>query len=154
MDFRSAIAQALTSTPDVYFIAATQPALDRLGQQLADAQIRNISSVVALSLSNRPELFEGAWYTDSNLADPAFRARFEEKYPDTRFATHMMPYAYDSLRLVIDGFESGRDVAEYIRDTRAYDGIAGRVTREPGTGNFRSHPAVWTIKNGKPTLVD
>lgn len=25
---------------------------------------------------------EGAWYTDSNLRDPAFKRRFEEKYPD------------------------------------------------------------------------
>jgi hypothetical protein len=138
----------------VYFVEATLPALDLLGEQLSGAKIHNISSVVALSLSNRPEWFEGAWYTDSNLADPAFRARFEERYPGTRFATHMMPYAYDSLRLVVEGFESGRGVAAYIRNTTAYDGMAGRVTREPGSGNYRSRPAVWMIKDGKPTLVD
>jgi hypothetical protein len=109
--------------------------------------------VVALSISEKPELFEGAWYTDSNLADPGFKARFEQKYPDTRFATHMMPYAYDSLRLVVQGFESGRGVAEYLRSTTEYDGKPGRVTREAGSGNFRSRPAVWVIKNGKPTLL-
>jgi ABC-type branched-subunit amino acid transport system substrate-binding protein len=153
-DFRSAIAEAAAAKPDVFFIEATLPALDLLGEQLNQANIHNISSVVALSLSNRPELFEGAWYTDSNLADPAFRARFEEKYPDTRFATHMMPYAYDSLRMLVDGFERGGNVANFIRATTDYAGKAGRVTREPGSGNFRSRPAVWMIKNGKTTLVD
>jgi hypothetical protein len=148
------VADARISVPDVYFIEATEPALDLLGQQLRDAQIRNISSVVALSLSDKPELFEGAWYTDSNLADPGFKARFERQYPDTRFATHMMPYAYDSLKLVVEGFESGRPVAEYIRSRTAYEGTPGRVTREPGSGNLRSRPAVWMISDGKPTLID
>ena len=42
-------------------------------------------------------------------------------------------------------------------DTRAmtdYDGTAGRITKKAGTGNFRSAPAVWVIKDGRPTLVD
>ena len=152
-DFGSMIAGAKASTPDVYFVEATAPALDALGQQLNDAQIHNIASIVALSVSNRPELFEGAWYTDSNLADAGFRKRFEQKYPDTRFATHMMPYAYDSFNLVVQGFESGQGAAEYIRGTTEYDGTPGRVAREPGSGNFRSRPAVWMIKNGRPELL-
>jgi len=152
-DFRSMIADASASAPDVYFVEAMPRALDILGQQLKDAGIRNIASVVAPSVSGKPELFEGAWYTDSNLADAGFKARFEERYPGTRFATHMMPYAYDSLKLLVDGFESGAGVAQYIRGKAAYDGTAGRVTREPGSGTFRSRPAVWTIKNGKPELL-
>src|SRR5213592_923210 len=76
-------------------VEAFPPALDILGQQLKDSGVRNIASIVAPSVSQKPDLFEGVWYTDSNLTDPAFRARFEAKYPDTRFATHMMPYAYD-----------------------------------------------------------
>jgi ABC-type branched-subunit amino acid transport system substrate-binding protein len=152
-DFGSMIARARISAPDLYFVEATEPALDILGQQLNNAQIHNIASIVALSVSNRPELFEGAWYTDSNLVDAGFKKRFEQKYPDTRFATHMMPYAYDSFNLVVQGFESGQGAVEYIRGTTEYDGTPGRVTREPGSGNFRSRPAVWTIKNGKPELL-
>jgi ABC-type branched-subunit amino acid transport system substrate-binding protein len=153
-DFRSIIAEAAASKPDVFFVEAAPPALDILGEQLNDAKIHNLSSIVALSLSNRPELFEGAWYTDSNLADPTFKARFEEKYPDTRFATHMMPYAYDSLRLLVEGFESGKNVADYVRETTDYAGKAGRVTRAPGSGNFRSRPAVWMMNSGKPTWIN
>ena len=56
----------------VLCVEAANPALDLLGQQLRDAGVRNISLVVAPSLaSEKPELFEGVWYTDSNLQDMA-----------------------------------------------------------------------------------
>jgi len=35
-----------------------------------------------------------------------------------------------------------------------YAGTAGKITKQAGTGNFRSAPAVWVIKNGKPTLAE
>ena len=151
-DFTAAIAEARASAPD-YFVEAAGPALDILGRQLKEARIDNLASVVAFSISDHPEI-EGAWYTDSNLADAGFKMRFEEKFPETRFATHMMPYAYDSLRLLVEAFESGQDPAAYLRAKTAYDGSAGRVTRAPGSGNFRSRPAVWRITSGKPQLID
>jgi ABC-type branched-subunit amino acid transport system substrate-binding protein len=153
-DFSDAIAGARASLPDLYFVEAFAKPLDLLGRQLREAGVANMASVVALSLSDHPELFEGAWYTDSKLVDPGFKARFEAKYPGTRFATHMMPYAYDSLKLVVEAFESGDDPAAHLRKTLSYDGSAGRVTRAPGSGNFRSRPAVWRIANGKPELID
>jgi len=152
-DFRSMIGRAERAHPDVYYIEALEPGLDVLGQQLIDAGIHNVSAVVAPSLSNRPELFEGAWYTDSNLRDLAFKSRFEAKYPDTRFATHMMPYAYDSVKMIATAFESGQNPATYLRNLRRYDGTAGILTKVPGGGSFASTPAVWTIASGKPALL-
>jgi hypothetical protein len=35
-----------------------------------------------------------------------------------------------------------------------YSGTAGKITKKAGSGNFRSAPAVWMIKNGKPRLVE
>src|SRR5437762_233756 len=112
-----------------------------------------VSSVVAPSLSQKPELFEGVWYTDSNLRDMAFRQRFEDKYPGTRFATHMMPYAYDSLNMIVKAFEHGENPAVYLRNIRGYEGTAGLLTKQPGSGAFGSSPAVWVITNGKPMLI-
>jgi ABC-type branched-subunit amino acid transport system substrate-binding protein len=151
--FRSMIAQARASNPDVYFVEALEPQLDGLGQQLIDAGVRNLASVVAPSLSQRPELFEGAWYTDSNLRDFAFKTRFEEQYPGTQFATHMMPYAYDDFNLIVQAFEHGVNPAVYIRKVGTYDGTAGTLSKAPGSGNFLSTPAVWVIQHGKPTLI-
>ena len=153
-DFRALIAQAEATHPDVNYVEALNPGLDLLGRQLADAGVHNISSVVAPSLSEDPGVFEGAWYTDSNLTDVAFKTRFEEKYPGMRFATHMMPYAYDSVKMIAQAFEHGKNPAVYLRDLATYDGSADRLTKQPGSGNFQSTPAVWVIKSGKPQLVN
>jgi ABC-type branched-subunit amino acid transport system substrate-binding protein len=152
-DFREAIEQARAARPDVYYVETFNPSLDILAQQLADANVQNISSVVAPSLSARPELFEGAWYTDSDLRDIGFKKRFEDKYPGTQFATHMMPYAYDSLNMIVQAFERGENPAVYFRELRSYDGTADVLTKKPGAGNFMSAPAVRTMTNGKPVLM-
>ena len=152
-DFTSRIASAKRSSPDLYFIEAFEPALGLLGQQLRDAGIQRMATVVAFSVSNRPELFEGGWYTDSYVS-PEFKRRLDQKYPNTRLATHMMPYAYDSFRMLVQGFESGQDVLTYVRQMTTFDGTAGKITKTAGTGNFRSAPAVWEIKNGRPELAN
>ena len=152
-DFTAIIAQAVASKPDIYYIEALNPGLDLLAAQLRNAKIHSVASVVAPSLSDNSELFEGTWYTDSNLREIAFKQRFEEKYPGTRFATHMMPYAYDDLNMIVQAFERGKNPAVYLRDIRTYDGTAGTLTKQPGSGNFASTPAVWVIANGKPALV-
>jgi hypothetical protein len=63
-----------------------------------------------------------------------------------------MPYAYDSFRMLVQAFESGQDVVRYIRAMTTYDGTAGVMTKIAGSGNFRSAPAVWVIRDGKPAL--
>jgi ABC-type branched-subunit amino acid transport system substrate-binding protein len=151
-DFRAAIAAAGGFSPDLYFVEAFNPALDILGQQLRDAGVTSMASVVALSLSEKPELFEGGWYTDSYVS-PEFRTRLDQRYPGVRLATHMMPYAYDSLRMLVQGFESRQGVLPYLRGLTEFDGTAGKITKKAGTGNFRSAPAVWMIRNGVPVLV-
>ena len=152
-DFRAIIASAKNTAADVYYIEALEPSLDLLAQQLVDANVRNIASVVAPSLSEKPWLFEEAWYTDSDLDDAAFKDRFEAKYPGTQFATHMMPYAYDSFNMIVRAYEQGINPAAYIRNLARYVGVAGPVTKKPGNGNFESTPTVWVISNGKPVLL-
>ena len=152
-DFRATVAAAAALRADVYYVEGLAPQLDVLAQQLAEAGVRNIASVVAPSLSEKPWLFEGAWYTDSDLSDMAFKRRFEAKYPGTQFATHMMPYAYDSFNMIVQAYEQGVNPAVYVRNVRRYEGVAGTVTKKPGSGNFESAPTVWTISNGQPTLL-
>jgi cation diffusion facilitator CzcD-associated flavoprotein CzcO len=135
----------------VYFVEAFNPALDILGQQLKYSGVGNLASVVAFSISERPELFEGGWYSDSYVS-PEFKARLDQRYPGRRLATHMMPYAYDSFKMLVQAFESGQDILTCIRRMTEYRGTAGKITKEARSGNFRSEPAVWVIKNGKPSL--
>ncbi len=143
----------METSPDLYFVEAFNPALDTLGQQIKDSGVRrSLASVVAFSISMRPQLFEGGWYTDSYVS-PQFKARLEQRYPGSRLVTHMMPYAYDSLKILVQAFESGQDVLEYIRRMTEDAGTAGHITKEAGTGNLRSSPAVWVIQNGRPALA-
>jgi hypothetical protein len=97
-----------------------------------------MASVVAFSASEKPLLFEG-WYTDSYVS-PEFKARLHQRYPGSRLATHMMPYAYDSFNMLVQGFESGEETPPYIRGMTEYSGTAGKITKKAGTGNFRSAP--------------
>ena len=136
-DFRSRIAAAKATSPDLYFVEAFNPALDTLGQHLKDAGVRNLASVVAFSISERPELFEGGWYTDSYVT-PAFKARLDQRYPGSRLATHMMPYAYDSFKMLVQAFESGQDVLSYVRRMTEYSGTAGKITKQAGTTMVRT----------------
>lgn len=152
-DFTSRIAAAKKTSPDIYFIEGFEPGLSVLGQQLRDSGVQNMATIVAFSVSKEPALFEGGWYTDSYVS-PEFKARLDQRYPSTRLATHMMPYAYDSFRMLVQAFESGQDVLTYVRRMTEYDGTAGKITKLAGTGNFRSAPAVWIIKNGRPTLAN
>jgi ABC-type branched-subunit amino acid transport system substrate-binding protein len=151
--FRDVIDSAQAARPDVYYVETLEPSLDLLAEQLADAGVHSISSVVAPSLSTRPELFEGAWYTDSDLRDPDFKPRFERAYPDVQFATHMMPYAYDDYNLIVNAYENRQNPAVYLRSITRFEGSAGTITRVPGSGTFQSQPAVWTVRGGKLVLL-
>jgi ABC-type branched-subunit amino acid transport system substrate-binding protein len=158
-EFRSDIIEAVDATPDVYFVSGPEPSLGALGTQLkAMEQIRpqteiRVASIVALSLSEDISIFEGDWYTDSALANDDVLAQFEAAYPDSQFITHMMPYAYDSVRMLVDAFESGQDPVEYLRNLTYYDGSAVPITRDPDTGNFRSEPVVWEVRDGQPQVA-
>jgi hypothetical protein len=65
----------------------------------------------------------------------------------------MMPYAYDSVQMIVQAFERGENPDVYLRNLREYEGTAGPLVKAPGSGHFEWAPAVWTIKNGKPALV-
>jgi ABC-type branched-subunit amino acid transport system substrate-binding protein len=139
--------------PDVYFVSGYEPSLTALGKQIQVAEKVHgkdleVASIVAISISQELRTFEGAWYTDSDLANDRVLAQFEKAYPSSEFITHMMPYAYDSVRMLVNGFESG-DVVNYLRNLTNYDGSAGPITRKAGSGNFRSKPVVWVVKNGR-----
>jgi ABC-type branched-subunit amino acid transport system substrate-binding protein len=151
-DFRELIARSQAARPDAYFVESFNPALDLLVEQLREARVTGITSFVTPALSDRKDLLEGAWYVDSNV-DPAFGRRFEQRFPGTEFATHMMPFAYDAYRLLVQGFERGDAPAQYIRQLASYQSVAGVVRKSSGSGNFEPQPAIWEIRGGRPTLA-
>src|SRR5215470_8709686 len=77
-----------------------------------------------------------------SYVSPEFKARLDQRYSASRLATHMMPYAYNSFNMLVQGFESGREILTYIRRMTEYRGTADKITKKAGSGNFRSEPAV------------
>jgi ABC-type branched-subunit amino acid transport system substrate-binding protein len=143
--------------PDAFYVSGYEPSLSAVGKQLqlaeqVHATKLNVTSIVAIGGSDDPSIFEGDWYTDSDLANPEVMAQFQTAYPSSTFITHMMPYAYDSVRMLVDGFESDQGVLAYLQGLTRYDGSASIITREPGSGNFRSKPVVWVVKDGVPVV--
>jgi ABC-type branched-subunit amino acid transport system substrate-binding protein len=156
-EFLEPMMAAGEKSPDVYFVSAYEPSLTAIGKQIQVAESVHgsdleVASIVSISISEELGIFDGAWYTDSDLAEDAVLAQFEEAYPSSEFITHMMPYAYDSVRMLVDGFESDEGVVEYLRNLTSYDGSAGPIAREAGSGNFRSKPVVWVVKEGCPEV--
>jgi ABC-type branched-subunit amino acid transport system substrate-binding protein len=152
-DFTPLAKQARAANADLVFAEAFPPIIDQLVSELRRQGVAEIASVVTPSAATDPSLFEGVWYTDTDLADPHFQARFEARFPGVRFTAHMTPYAYDSFKLLVQALVNGGDAGTYLQGLTRYEGAAGEVTREPGSGNFRSKPAVWVIKNGHPRIL-
>lgn len=151
-DFKTSIAKGKKTNPDTFFILAFPPSLDIIGQDFKNLGIKNISAVSAFAISSKPEIFEGYWFTDPDLVDLEFKARFEREFPSVRFNVRTAPYGYDTFNMVVDGFENG-DVSKTIADLTRYEGKVGVVTKTAGSGVFHSPTAIWTIKNGKAELL-
>ncbi|HKQ11371.1 MAG TPA: ABC transporter substrate-binding protein [Rhizomicrobium sp.] len=152
-DFDLLAQEARAVNADLVLMEAFPPIIDKMMEALRRRGVNNVASIVAPSAVQDPRGFEGVWYTDTNLADENFERRFRIRFPQTRFAAHMTPYAYDSFKLLARALSSGQEPAAYLRGVTRYEGAAGLVTREAGSGNFRSRPAVWTIENGRPRLL-
>lgn len=151
-DFNTNIAKAQATKPDLLLIGFFPPQLDIIGQQLKNLKITNIAGIATFSIGADPTLFNGRWYTDASLSDPAFAKKFSAAYPDTRFNVRVAPYAYDSLNLLVSALETGNPV-KYLLDTTSYSGKAGIATKKAGEASFHSPIGVWKIEEGKPVQV-
>lgn len=152
-DFKTIVAKAKKFNADVYFLMSFPPSIDIVGKELQDFGIKNLSGGAgALSIAANPSIFNGDWYTEVPLADPSFLKRFETQYPEIRFNIRTAPFGYDSVNLLVAGFEKDADMAEYLAGIKEYDGKAGHITK-PSGNNFRATPSIWEIRDGKPVEV-
>ncbi len=152
-DFKTSIAKAKTSAPDVYILGAFPPSLDVLAQEFSVLGIKNIAGVGTFAISTHPELYEGGWYTDASLTDMAFKDRFEEKFPSVKFNARTAPYGYDALNILVDGFESGDGISVYIKNLLRYEGKIGIATKSADSGSFDAPFGIWEIKGGKVVQI-
>jgi len=152
-DFKTSVAKAKNSKPDLYMIAMFPPLLEIVTKELFDQGQTNISSYAMFGASTDPKMFEGKWYTDANLKDMDFVKRFELSFPDTRFNVRTAPASYDILKLLVKGFESDTEIMDFLNSQTSYVGQSGDLKQEKDTHVFRVPVGIWTIKDGKALIV-
>lgn len=152
-DYKTVALKAGLSKADMYFVAAYPPSLDIVSKNLKELGIENISTYSLFAISPTPELYNGKWYTDANLADVSFKERFEKAYPDVRFNVRTAPYGYDMFNMAVGAIASG-DASKYLKEMTQFEGKVGTIIKESGQNNFRSQAAVWIIENGVAKIVN
>ncbi|MFA6432244.1 MAG: ABC transporter substrate-binding protein [Candidatus Paceibacterota bacterium] len=152
-DFKTVLAKARASNPDGYFIGGFPPSLEALGREIRTLDLEGVAGFGTFALAADLSIFEGNWFTDVRLADSAFQTRFEQAFPKIRFNARTAPEAYDVFNILVDAFESGQNVSEYMRAMTSYAGKSGNVTKEADSGNFSVPVGIWTIKDGKAVQV-
>lgn len=151
-DFKTSIAKARATKPDLFLVGFFPPQLDIIGQEMKTLGITNISGMATFSIGANPSLFNDRWYSDASLSNPAFESEFIKEFPETRFNVRVAPYAFDSLNLLVNAFESG-SALDYLLNVTSYPGKAGNLTKAKGTSSFRAPIGIWEIKDGKPVQV-
>lgn len=152
-DFKTLALKAKQSGADTYFIASYPPALDIVSKDLTALGETNISTYSLFAISPTPDIYNGKWYTDANLADKMFMERFKQAFPSIRFNVRTAPYGYDNLQMLVRAFEKGVAPHTHLKQITSYEGKVGKLTKESGTNSFRSMPAVWMIENGQAKVV-
>ena len=151
-DFKTSIAKARAAKPDVILVGFFPPQIDIIGKELKSLGVTNISGIATFAIAADTSLFNDRWYSDAFLSDLVFADEFAKTFPDTRFNVRVAPYAYDSLNLLVKGFESG-SVTKYLLDVTSYPGKAGNLTKEKGAASFHSPIGIWEMREGKAVQV-
>jgi len=153
-DFKTIIAKAKISNPDTYFIISFPPSIDIIGQELRTLGVKQVSTIAGFAISANPEIFNDYWFVDAYIADPSFLKRFRERYPEIRLSPRTGPHSYDTFTMLVKGFESGKEISQYLTELTEYTGIVGETIKAIGSGNFSSKPAAWIMKNGRPEPIE
>jgi branched-chain amino acid transport system substrate-binding protein len=160
-DFRSVIAKAKETGPDLYMLLFFSPELEILAKQIREAGIQTgLTAIESFGLSSEPQLYEGQWYVDAGDA----KKEFYEKYI-TRFGKAPQlgaPNAYDIVNIIVYGFEHAdappgvkpreENVVRALHAIKGLDGMMGTISIDD-KGVVFSPAAVKTIKDGKPVAL-
>jgi branched-chain amino acid transport system substrate-binding protein len=158
-DFRTIIAKAKATHPDIYVPIAFSPELETLAKQLKDAKIdAPMTSLEGFELTEKPDLFEGYWYI--NAADPSDQFRTEYKNVYGKEQVVATANAYDITKMIIESSERAGKNKKNITSADIKDvlygvdtqGALGHLTINKD-GFVLTKAIVKMIKDGKPIKI-
>ncbi|NOZ67745.1 MAG: ABC transporter substrate-binding protein [Deferribacteres bacterium] len=161
-DFRTFIARAKQTEPDIYVVLAMTPSLEILAKQMKEAGINTpLTSMESFDVTQEPALFEGYWYVSAAVPTGSFSSAYEAKYNTTPPVT--AANGYDIFNLIVTAVEKAGDspsqkpptekISRELRNIKNYPGALGTLSiREDGV--VLSRASVKMIKNGKPVALE
>ncbi|MBI5055114.1 MAG: ABC transporter substrate-binding protein [Nitrospirae bacterium] len=158
-DFRSFIAKAKETKPDIYFFVVPTPALEILTKQLREAGDNTpLTSIESFEATEEPQLFEGYWYVSA--AEPAggYTTSYKEKYHKN--PTICSGNVYDIFNLIVTAVEnakssskpSAQEISAELKKLKNYSGAMGPLS-VGDNGVVLSKAQLKMIRNGKITPV-
>ncbi|TAK57349.1 ABC transporter substrate-binding protein [Patescibacteria group bacterium] len=156
-DYRTMIAKAKATNPDIYVLEEFSPELEILAKQLREAGIREpITSIESFEQTEQFSLFEGSWYVNAADATGEFIDAYTKRFG--KGPTLGTPNAYDIVNLIvsagesIDGQVTNEKLAEALLRVKDQKGALGNLTINPD-GLVLSKAVVRMIKDGKPVTI-
>ena len=158
-DFRTIIAKAKATNPEIYVPIAFSPELEILAKQLKDAKINApMTSLEAFELTEKPDLFEGDWYVNAADSSDQFKTDYKNAYGKEQVMA--TANAYDITKMIIDSSESAGKYKKNITSSDIKDalytidiqGALGHLTINKD-GFVLTKAVVKMIKNGKPVKI-
>ncbi len=154
-DFRSLVTKIKNVEADLVILEATSPSLEVLAQQIRSQGIHTpFTSIETFEFTDKPSLFEGAWYV--NAADPSaeFVNLYRKKYnADPKVGAGN---GYDSFKIMFSLYEKyGNDkniIREKLLELNNYKGVMGNLSVD-SNGMLVSDAVVRIIRNGKPETI-
>ncbi len=159
-NFRTIIAKAKPSNPDIYVLFADTPELELLGKQIKEARIDTpLTSIESFEVSQNMDLFEGYWFV--SVAEPSHS--FAESYMERHGERPPLcaPNAYDMVKLIVTAAENTHssskptaiEVSRELKKIKNFNGALGKLSVDE-SGIVQSEGSLKMIKNGKLVLLE
>lgn len=158
-DFRSLIAKAGKSNPDIYVLFCGSPAMEILTKQMREAGIDTpLTSVESFELTKEKDLFEGAWYVSAAHASDEFNEAYKARY--NKDVAVGGPNAYDIFNLIAYALHkaehsskpTSEQIARELLKIKNFKGSLGNLSIVD-IGITLSGVDLKMIKEGKPVKL-
>jgi branched-chain amino acid transport system substrate-binding protein len=155
-DFRTLIAKAKPTNPDIYVIEAVAPELEILVKQIKEAGIKTpLTGIETMEVSEEPGLFEGNWYVSATEPMSFYVDSFKKKYKGNE-PVICSGNAYDIFNLIataaekLDGSEKPTTaaIAKELHKIKDLHGAMGHLSIDKD-GIVQSEAQVKMVKEGK-----
>ena len=156
-DYRTMIAKAKASKPDIYVLEEFSPELEILAKQIREAGIKEpITSIESFEQTEQFALFEGSWYVNAADATGEFIDVYTKRFG--KGPALGAPNTYDIVNLIVSAGESvkgevtSEKIAQALLQIKDQKGALGNLTVNPD-GLVLSKAVVRMIKDGKPVTI-